>query len=86
MQDRFRHSVLYCRRLQPILHPCISVWRPLFWILGGNMKKDNLFRMIFVSCAIVLSIMVLISCGQGFVEYYDKPVGETPLWFWFWFM
>jgi len=50
------------------------------------MKKDNLFRMIFVSCAIVLSIMVLISCGQGFVEYYDKPVGETPLWFWFWFM
>jgi len=50
------------------------------------MKKENLIRMIFVSCAIVLSIMVLISCGHGFADYYDKPVGETPLWFWLWFM
>lgn len=50
------------------------------------MKKENLFRAIVVSCAIVLSIMALISCGHGFADYYDKPVGETPLWFWFWFM
>lgn len=50
------------------------------------MKKENLIRMIFVSCAIVLSIIALISCGHGFVEYYDKPVVATPLWFWFWFM
>lgn len=47
------------------------------------MKKENLFRMILVSCAIVLLIMALISCGQGFAEYYDKPVGDTPLWFGF---
>lgn len=46
------------------------------------MKKENLLRLVFVSGAIVISIMLLMECGRGFASYYDKPASETPVWFW----
>lgn len=43
-------------------------------------------KIILASCFLVLIIVILIILGHGFVNYYDKPAAETPLWFWLLFM
>lgn len=50
------------------------------------MKKSNLIRIILTSLTIAILVIALVSCGRSFVNYYDKPASETPMWFWLLFM
>ena len=43
-------------------------------------------KIILASCFLVLIIVILIIFGHGFVNYYNKPAGEVPAWFWLLFM
>lgn len=43
-------------------------------------------KIILTSCVLVILIVILIISVHGFVNYYDKPAGEVPTWFWLLFM
>ena len=50
------------------------------------MKKIILASCFLVLIIVILIIVILIIFGHGFVNYYNKPAGEVPAWFWLLFM